>query len=165
MMKLRRPFVSDRYFFITVRLLPRRTKTRAFAFRVTGADRKIGGPRHLPLSASFAPFKATVEELTGPLGLPPLADRDSFPQFPSAQNGFCLIASGGLSAHVMLEMSNKKHSVPRRGPAPSELDRLEREITSTDVEIGERNVVEGNRGDPDVRRNFQGPDPVSQRGI
>jgi hypothetical protein len=37
----------------------------------------------------------------------------------------------------MLELSKKKHSVPQSGIAPSELDRLEREIASTDQEIDE----------------------------
>jgi hypothetical protein len=32
--KLRRPFLSDRYFFITVRLLPRRTKLMEADFRL-----------------------------------------------------------------------------------------------------------------------------------
>lgn len=32
--KLRRPFLSDRYFFITVRLLPRRTKLMEPDFRL-----------------------------------------------------------------------------------------------------------------------------------
>ena len=34
MSKLRRPFLSDRYFFITVRLLPRRTKLMEPDFRL-----------------------------------------------------------------------------------------------------------------------------------
>jgi hypothetical protein len=37
----------------------------------------------------------------------------------------------------MLDLNRKKHSVPPCGIAPSELDRLEREIASTDREIDE----------------------------
>jgi len=37
----------------------------------------------------------------------------------------------------MLELNKKKHSVPQSGIAPSELDRLERHIASTDREIDE----------------------------
>jgi len=35
----------------------------------------------------------------------------------------------------MLELNNKKHSAPQGGIVPSELDRVEREIASTDAEI------------------------------
>jgi len=37
----------------------------------------------------------------------------------------------------MLELNKKKHPVPQRGTAPSQLDRLEREIAATDDEIDE----------------------------
>ena len=37
----------------------------------------------------------------------------------------------------MLDLNKRKHSVPQSGIAPSQLDRLEREIASTDAEIDE----------------------------
>jgi hypothetical protein len=37
----------------------------------------------------------------------------------------------------MLELNKQKHSVPQGGIAPSELDRLGREIASTDPQIDE----------------------------
>lgn len=40
-------------------------------------------------------------------------------------------------ADRMLQLNKKKYSVPQSGIAPSELDRLERDIASTDSEIDE----------------------------
>ncbi len=58
--KLRRPFLFDRYFFITVRLPP--------ACQRRDADRKGGGPRYLPLSLIASAVKVCLAAFVNHLG-------------------------------------------------------------------------------------------------